>query len=72
MTWSKDSSLLAVAFTNGLIVFYNVMAVQLFSIRRDGPILFEEQDLNTPTDDFDISNYLVGFFFVEERLSRTT
>ena len=68
MIWSKDSSLLAVSFTNGLIVFFDIMASQMFSVRRLG----EETMEDISKMPFSVENALVSMFFVEERLKKST
>jgi hypothetical protein len=68
MIWSKDSSLLAVSFTNGLLVFFDIMASQMFSVRRFGDVAGED----VSKSQFSVENSLTGMFFVEERLKKTT
>lgn len=67
MAWTKDSSLLAVSLTNGCIVCFDIMASQMFSVRR-----YETVSENGEKLPFSIDQALVGMFFVEERLKKTT
>lgn len=66
MAWSTDSSLLAVSFTNGTIIFYDMMASQLSSVRRYTLPSQEEKSSNL----FAKENALVGLFFSNSRVKK--
>lgn len=66
MAWSVDSKMLAISFTNGQIMFYDVMAAQLFSVRRCA--LPSQEELTASI--FSPENALAGLFFASERVKK--
>ncbi|CAL8069233.1 unnamed protein product [Orchesella dallaii] len=68
MAWSRDSTLLAVSFTNGTIAFYDIMASQLSSVRRYSLPSQEESSSKL----FMKENSLVGLFFSSERVKKNS
>jgi len=66
MVWSKDSSILAVSFSNGQIIFYDIMASVVTTVRRyDLP---SQESVNT--DVFSPDNILAGLLFSSERVKK--
>lgn len=65
MCWNNDGSLLAVALTNGQILFFDLMATQVFSVKVYSSPVGE-------TVPFSLDLALVGIFFVEERVKRAS
>lgn len=68
MAWSRDSTLLAVSFTNGTIIFYDIMASQLGLVRR---YTLPSQEDNSEHL-FVKENSLVGLFFSSSRVKKNT
>jgi hypothetical protein len=66
MAWSLDSTMLAVSFSNGQIIFYDVTASPLSSVRRCALPSQEEQSISV----FSTDNALAGLFFSSERVKK--
>lgn len=66
MAWSRDSTLLAISYTNGTIGFYDIMASQLSYVSTLTLPRQEESPINLFTKE----NSLVGLFFSSVRVKK--
>ncbi|XP_021958481.1 neuroblastoma-amplified sequence [Folsomia candida] len=68
IAWSLDSSMVAISFSNGQLIFYDTMAVQLFSVLRC--VLPSQEELSANI--FSVENDLAGLFFASERVKKNS
>jgi WD40 repeat protein len=68
MAWSQDGSILAISYSNGQVIFYDVMASIVTSVRRyDLP-----SQEGVGTDVFNADNSLAALIFSSDRVKKHT